>query len=93
MRQSAVRCLWPLKRLKNLRINIYQPLINFTKQKYTGTAQLIGTTQYSVNDLVNCVSPKFGINMLLRVKEVKHQVNNMGWITDLAFTSDQEAQA
>lgn len=59
------------------------------KQKYTANAQLIGTTQYEVNDLVNCVSPKFGINMLLRVKEIKHQVNQTGWITDLELTSDQ----
>lgn len=60
------------------------------KQKYTGNAQLIGTTQYEVNDLVNCVSPKFGMNMLLRVKSVKHQVNQTGWITDLELVSDQE---
>lgn len=58
------------------------------KQKYAGSAQLRGTIAYDVNDLVNCISPKFGINMLLRVKEVKHQLNKGSWITDLELESD-----
>lgn len=61
------------------------------KQKYTGAAQLIGTLKYEVNDLVNCVSPKFGINMLLRVKSIKHQINENGWITDIELETDPEA--
>lgn len=62
------------------------------KQKYIGSAQLRGTVSYEVNDLVNCISPKFEQTLLLRVKGIKHQVGKTGWITDLEMESDiQEA--
>jgi hypothetical protein len=61
------------------------------KQKYTASAQLRGTTDYQVGDIVQVASPKFDLLLTLRVKEVKHQVNKTGWITDLSLTEDTEA--
>jgi hypothetical protein len=61
------------------------------KQKYTASAQLRGTTDYQVGDIVQVSSPKFDLLLTLRVKEVKHQVNKTGWITSVEMTEDVDA--
>ena len=60
------------------------------QQKYQCDVQMRGTTAYEVNDLVNVVSPKFSLILLLRVKDVKHQLNKGSWITDISLQSDPE---
>jgi hypothetical protein len=63
------------------------------KQKYKASCQLKGTTAYEVGDLVNVISPKFNIILLLRVTDVKHQLNKSGWTTDLELSADSSAIA
>ena len=63
------------------------------KQKYKAECQLRFTDAYAVGDLVNVYSPKFNLLLTLRVKEVKHQINNKGAITDISLEEDVGALA
>jgi hypothetical protein len=68
------------------------------KQKYKASCQIRGTTAYQVGDLVNVVSPKFGFtptgsHLILRIEEVKHQLNKSGWETAIELSEDSSAIA
>jgi hypothetical protein len=61
------------------------------KQKYVASCQMRGTLAYSINDLVVVVNPKFAQVQILRIKDIKHQINRSSWITDIELSEDPSA--
>ena len=47
-----------------------------------------GNLNYQPNELVYVDSPKYNFLRLLRIKDVKHQLNRTGWITDIELDTD-----
>jgi len=60
------------------------------EQRYKADAQMRGNKNYKINEIVNVYSPKFEKSILLRVKEIKHQLNRGSWITDIELAEDPE---
>lgn len=58
------------------------------RQKFSGKVQMRGNTAYNINDTVTVYQPKYSRVDFMRVKDVKHQLNESSWITDLELEED-----
>jgi hypothetical protein len=61
------------------------------QQRYKASIQMRGNLNFQPNELVTFVSPNHSQSRLLRIKDIKHQLNRTGWITDISAETDPEA--
>jgi len=61
------------------------------QQRFKATIQMRGNLDFESNELVSVVSNKYGLTNFLRIKDIKHQLNSKGWITDMELSTDVDA--
>lgn len=61
------------------------------RQRFKSQASMIGSLNYSVNEIVTVTQPSQGVTKRLRIKDITHTINNTGWFTSMKFQTDPEA--